>query len=108
VVGFSERQASDFVAAALGAARQQGLSRGAELDRVTEAATAFSGKFLTHTIRSKSALKNLFVDQGMVFQHLEYHTLGPRENLSGPSVPSQGEYAHIIAGREQPDVIGER
>jgi len=99
VVRFSQRQASGFVATAIDAARQQGMSSGPELNRVKEAATQFSNRFCSHAIRSKAALEKLFVDAGMVFERLEYHTLGQLENLSGPSVPSRGEYAHIVARR---------
>lgn len=98
IIRFSQQQASDFVAAAISAAEQHGISRGPALIRVEEAATQFAQNFFSHSINSKSSFERLFLDAGLVFHCLDYQSLEKREHLSGPSVPSGGEYAHIVAG----------
>jgi len=97
IVRFSCLEASDFVAAAVCAAERHGISQGPDLMRVEEAASQFSQRFFSHAIRSKSSFERLFLDAGMVFNCLDYRSSGQRENLSGPSVPSGGEYAHVVA-----------
>jgi hypothetical protein len=98
-VCFSQTQASDFVAAAIAAARGQGLSASNELELVEQAAAEFARRFVVHAVRSKDALEKLFLDAGLIFHSLGYHALAEKPELSGPSVPSGGEYAHIIAGK---------
>jgi SAM-dependent methyltransferase len=95
IVRFSCRQASDFVAAAVRAAQRQGLSH--DLIRVEEAASGFAQNFFSHAVRSKSSFEKLFLEAGMVFECLDYQSSRHRENLSGPSVPSGGEYAYVVA-----------
>jgi ubiquinone/menaquinone biosynthesis C-methylase UbiE len=97
IVSFSQRQAADFVAAALDAARRFNISARKDLARIEAAAAEFARKFSVYAIRTKAELENLFREAGLEFEHLEYHTLAEREKLSGPSVPSGGEYAHILA-----------
>ena len=103
IVRFSQQQGTDFLAAAVSAAEQHGISSGPALMRVEEAATRFARNFFSHSVNSKSSLERLFNDAGMIFSTLEYQSLGTRERLSGPSVPSGGEYAHIIASKELED-----
>ena len=99
IVKFTQQQAADFVTTALSAARELGLSQESDLLRVKETASAFAQNFSTHAIRSKAALRKLFLDAGMSLDCLSYHRLDKRDHLSGPSVPSDGEYAHIVAGK---------
>jgi SAM-dependent methyltransferase len=101
LVVFSETQASRFVEAAIGAAK----SCGSEIDltAVESAAAAFASNFSNYAIRSKSAFESLFADAGLVFDFLEYHKLKKVGSLSGPSVPSDAEFAHVIAARANRD-----
>ena len=99
IVRFSCSQASDFVAAVVRAAERQGMSLGPDLARVEEAATGFAQNFFSHAVRSKSSFEKLFLDAGMVFECLDYQSSEQRENLSGPSVPSGGEYAHVLSAK---------
>lgn len=100
IIRFSEQQSADFVAAAISAAERNGIHPGRTLTAVKDAATRFAESFSTHAIRSKPSLERLFLDAGMVFDCLEYQHSDTKENLSGPSVPSGGEYAHIVAGNQ--------
>ena len=100
VVRFSVEQARTFVFASLEAAELVGINQRDELDIVKEAATVFASRFQSHAITSKVELEKLFKDAGLCFQYLEYKTLEQTGELSGPSVPSGGDYALIIAGRE--------
>jgi len=97
VVKFSQQQATEFVATAVNAAERLGLAEKTTAE-VKEIASIFAQQFSTCAIRSKSSLENLFIDAGLTPHCLEYHRLAQQENLSGPSVPSSGEYAHIVAG----------
>ena len=99
IVRFSQQQTLDFLAAAISAAERHGVSPGPALSEVKQAATRFAENFFSHSINSKSSLERLFLDAGMIFHCLEYQSLGKVERLSGPSVPSGGEYAHIVAGK---------
>jgi phospholipid N-methyltransferase len=99
LVKFSDDQATEFVAGALSAAKRNGLVSSKELAKVEVIATEFSEKFSTYAIRSKSSLHNLFSTAGLKVDCLEYHSLGQQDKLSGPSVPSSGEYAHVVAGK---------
>jgi methyltransferase family protein len=100
VVRFSADQSRDFVSAALEAAAQVEELQPSDLARVEAAATAFTEHFMSYAITSKAALERLFLDAGLTFRHLEYHSLAKSNNLAGPSVPSGGEYAFVIAGKE--------
>ncbi len=106
IVEFSDQQATDFVKTALSAARDLGLSQESDLLRVKEAAGVFARKFTTHAIRSKAELRELFLDAGMRLDCLSYHKLDKRAHLSGPSVPSAGEYAHIVARKSAENGCG--
>lgn len=98
VIRFSAEQSKNFVDAALAAGKAGELSP-AELTTIEEAARLFSENFSSHAITSRAALEQLFLEAGFRFQHLEYRSLAKRVNLAGPSVPSGGEYAFIIAQR---------
>ncbi len=99
LVKFSASQADEFIAGALNAAKQHRVLPVQELAGVEAIATEFVQRFSTYAIRSKSSLSNLFSTAGLKLHCLEYHRLGQIEKLSGPSVPSSGEYAHIVAGK---------
>jgi SAM-dependent methyltransferase len=99
VVRFSADQSKHFINAALVAADAEGLQAG-DRDRVEVAAREFTENFMSHSVTSKEALNRLFLESGLVFRHLEYKSLQTRANLGGPSVPSGGEYAFIIAERK--------
>ncbi len=99
VVTFSPQQSADFVRAALHAAAQAGDPRPEFRARVEAAARRFAARFRSHSITSKPEFERLFVDAGLRIQHLEYRTLAAASGLSGPSVPSGGEYAVILVGR---------
>jgi len=105
VANFSATQATEFVAGALSAAKRNGLTSSKALATVEAIATEFAEKFSTYAIRSKSSLRSLFSNAGLKLDFLEYHSLGQKEKLSGPSVPSSGEYAHLVAGKLQ---LGQR
>ncbi len=97
VIGFTAEQADAFVRAALASAARQGMEDSRRVERV---ARTFTQKFRTHSITSRTDFKALFIDVGLELIHLEYHKLSPFGGLSGPSVPSGGEYAFLIAGKE--------
>ena len=99
LVKFSASQAAEFVAGALSAAERNGVLPDQKLTEVEAIATEFAQKFSTYAIRSKSSLCSLFTTAGLKLDYLEYHSLEQKEKLSGPSVPSGGEYAHVIAGK---------
>ena len=97
LVKFSAEQASTFVNSAIDAARSSGFTTQTELDSIKSAATEFAQRFVSHAITSKSDLESLFTNAELVFHLLEYHRLEKKGDLSGPSVPSNAEFAHIIA-----------
>jgi hypothetical protein len=99
LVKFSAAQASTFVDSAIDAAKSSGLTTQTEIDSIKSAATEFANRFVSHAITSKSALESLFTNAELVFDLLEYHRLERKGVLSGPSVPSNAEFAHIIAGK---------
>ena len=98
VIRFSAEQARQFIHAVLTAAQASDLSPD-DLARAEAAASAFAENFMSHAITSKASLEQVFIDAGLTFSHLEYRSLDKRVNLAGPSVPSGGEYAFIIAER---------
>lgn len=100
VVRFSPAQSARFVDAALEAARRTGDRQPEFTAWVEFAARTFAERFVSHAITSRSELERLFVEAGLQLQHLEYRALATRGGLAGPSVPSGGEYALIVAGRE--------
>ncbi len=101
LVRFSPEQSAHFVRAALEAARQTGEEQPEFTAWVELAARTFAERFVSHAITSRAELEQLFVDAGLQLQHVEYRTLATRVGLAGPSVPSGGEYALLIAGRRQ-------
>ena len=100
IIRFTVEQSADFIAAAMDAASQHEELQASDLARVEAAAKSFSEHFMSHAIRSKFEMEGLFLDAGMTIHHLAYETLETKRNLAGPSVPSGGEYAFIIAGRD--------
>jgi len=96
VIGFSGTQAEAFVQSALASATRIGLR---DLPRVERAARAFTQHKRTHAITSRTGFERLFTGAGFEFLHLVYEALPTRPGLSGPSVPSGGEYAMLLAGR---------
>ena len=100
-VTFTAEQSSRFVAAAVEAVNAMDAGDMPDVATVREAATDFANNFSIHPITSRSALESLFTEAGLTFQTLEYHSLDKIGELSGPSVPSDAEFAHIIAGKSQ-------
>jgi len=96
VVGFSDTQAEVFVQEALRSGARLGIG---DLARVERAARAFARNFSTFTITSRAGFEQLFTDAGLGMIHLEYDRLSTVPGLSGPSVPSGGEYALLVAGK---------
>lgn len=96
VTGFTSEQADVFVRAALESGARQGIG---DSRRVERAARMFTRKFRTHSITSRTEFEALFIDANLEFIHLEYNRLPTFSGLSGPSVPSGGEYAFLIAGK---------
>ncbi len=101
VVRFTAEQAINFIAVARKAAARAGITQPGDLARVEAAATNFTAHFMAHTITSRAALEQLFLDAGLSFRHIEYKALQKSPGLSGPSVPSGGEYGFIIASRKK-------
>lgn len=101
LVSFSPEQTTHFVNAALAAASASDTYSQSELATIETAASEFAKNFVNHAITSKTALESLFLNAGLAFDFLEYHHLQKKGELSGPSVPSNAEFAHIIAGHSQ-------
>jgi hypothetical protein len=99
VTRFSVDQARQFIDGSLAAAQASELHPG-DLAGVAAAAAAFTEHFIGYAIRSKAVLEQLFLDAGLAFRFLEYHAQIPLTDLAGPSVPSGGEFAFIVASRE--------
>ena len=102
LVRFTPQQSIQFIDAAIKAAKHTELGNDNDLKTVEVAATEFTNNFVNHAITSKTALESLFLDAGLNFEHLEYHALNKKGELSGPSVPSDAEFAHIIASKSSP------
>lgn len=100
-VGFTAEEARAFVSRALAAARQRGVKSASELAVIETDATAFADNFVAHAITSREELEDLFTGAGMEFLSLQYQSLEPLNGLSGPSVPTDAEFAHLIATRQQ-------
>lgn len=100
IVKFTPQQSAQFVSSALDAARLAGFNA-CEQDAVELAASEFSCKFVNYAITSKTVLESLFINNGLDFQVLEYHNLKKKGELSGPSVPSNAEFAHIVAKKSE-------
>lgn len=101
LVSFTAQQSEQFIIAAVAAAKNSEFIDESDMDMVQNAATEFADKFVNHAITSKTALESLFTDADMHFHFLEYHKLDKKGKLSGPSVPSNAEFAHIIAKKSQ-------
>jgi hypothetical protein len=97
---FTPNQSGQFVASALEAAASATHLPADELARVEGAATAFAENFHSHAINSREALEHLFEQAGFTFNYLKYQSLKTKSSMSGPSVPSGGHYAFIIAEKE--------
>ena len=83
--------------AAIEAAKASQLN--VDMNTVKTAATEFSRKFRSYAITSRPAFESLFTNANLRFNFLEYHNLKKQGELSGPSVPSNAEFAHVIAER---------
>jgi hypothetical protein len=101
IVRFTVDQARQFIRASLAAAERLKWQPD-DLARVADAASAFTKHFMSHAITSKTALEKLFLDAGLTLQHLEYIVQKKLPELAGPSVPSGGEFAFIVATRNKP------
>lgn len=97
VIGFSDEEIRVFVQAALESAAGRGIE---DLSRVERAATLFAQNKRTHVITSRAQFEQLFSAVGFELMDLQYSRLPTRRRLSGPSVPSGGEYALLMAGKE--------
>jgi len=101
VVNFNEYQARRFLEAALVSARQMTDINNEpgpfDANSVRLAASSFSSRFVNHAITSRQEFETLFCNAGLDFCTLEYQTLAVDSPLSGPSVPSKAEFAHVVA-----------
>ncbi len=105
LVRFTPTQKRAFIDTATGLAMKAvtnpEMSAQYTVDMVRDAATKFTRNFRSHAIRSHEELEATFTDAGLIFDLLEYHTvtaLSTRTGtVTGPSVPSDAEFAHIIA-----------
>jgi len=103
-VTFDEEQKSRFVSAAMNTARNLAPDSkipDSELELIKAAATGFAENFSNYAITSRATLESLFTDADLHFNFLEYHHLEQKGELSGPSVPSNAEFAHIIAKKSE-------
>jgi len=98
IIEFSAGQAEAFVRGALASAARLDLQ---DMPRVERAARTFAQKKRTFSITSRAEFERLFAAAGFQLLHLEYEALPVVPGLSGPSVPSGGEYAFLLAGRER-------
>ncbi len=98
IVQFTPEQAASFIEFALDSARDVEDFTTTDLAVVERAARLFCDRFISHSICSKDALEGHFLDAGLRFRRLEYQKMETIRHLSGPSVPSGGEYALIVAG----------
>jgi SAM-dependent methyltransferase len=102
VVRFTVDQARRFIDGSLDAAAQASGLQPTDLPGVAAAAAAFTELFFSYAITSRADMEQLFLDAGLSFRYLEYHAQTPVNDLAGPSVPSGGEFAFIVASRESP------
>ena len=100
VVSFDDEQSENFVSRAIEIAKEKSITEPGQLKKIEKAAAIFSKKFKNYAINSREVLESLFNNSGLVFHTLEYHQVEPLGNLSGPSVPSNAEFAHIIAKKK--------
>lgn len=104
LVTFTPEQSTNFIDAAIESLENSASADKPEAETVKSAASEFAKNFISHAITSKTALESLFINADMTFQFLEYHMLDKKGELSGPSVPSNAEFAHIIAEKSQPKI----
>jgi SAM-dependent methyltransferase len=105
LVRFTPEQRQRFIETATQRASQAianpGNNAQYDMDMVKDAATRFAENFQSHAIRSREELETSFTGAGMVFERLEYSRMGAINagsgNVTGPSVPSDAEFALIIA-----------
>jgi SAM-dependent methyltransferase len=97
VIGFSAEQTEAFVQAALESGAKHGLEDVSQVERV---ARAFTQKKRTYSITSHADFELLFTAAGFKLINLQYNALPTLPGLSGPSVPSGGKYAFLIAGKD--------
>jgi len=105
LVRFTPEQRQRFIETATQRASKaianQGGNAQYDVDMVKDAATRFTENFQSHAIRSHEELETTFTAAGMIFERLEYCRLNAIKagsgNVTGPSVPSDAEFALIIA-----------
>ena len=97
IVQFTPEQSASFISIALDAALEDENFTDSDLVFVEQAARLFTERFMSYSIRSKQTLEELFFGAGLKFRLLEYQKMEAMQHLSGPSVPSGGEYAFIVA-----------
>jgi len=100
IVKFSEQQSKAFVCNAIETVKSSSVDYENEVESVKQAASKFTDKFISYAITSKATFEELFVNAGLSFHTLEYHRLETVGQLSGPSVPSDAEFAHVIAVKQ--------
>lgn len=100
IVRFDAKQAEAFVEQVEKAAMENKFSD-QQAERIVQVAMDFTKKFSNYSIRSRKEFEKLFTDAGFVFDTLEFHRLESLAKLSGPSVPSNAEFAHVVAGRRK-------
>lgn len=97
VIGFSAGQTEAFVQAARESGARLGLD---DIPRVERVARTFAQKKRTYAITSRDDFEQLFTTAGFELTYLQYDVLPVLPGLSGPSVPSGGEYAFLIASKD--------
>jgi len=101
-VTFTKQQSIQFINGAIDAAKKtQHLNNHNNIETIKQAANDFSKNFVSYAITSRNELQKLFTQAGLSFDFLEYHNLQKKGKLSGPSVPSNAEFAHIIAKKSE-------
>jgi len=101
-VTFTKQQSTQFINGAIDAAKKtEHLNNDNHLETIKLAASEFTKNFVSHAITSRNELESLFTQAGLSFDFLEYHHLQKKAELSGPSVPSNAEFAHIIAKKSE-------
>lgn len=98
---FSPGQAGAFRAQVLQAARDRQDEFDMPAAQLADYAAEFAARFVSHPVRSRTDLRHMFVDAGFALPVFAIHDVGHKAAgaVSGPSVPAQAEYVHIMATR---------
>lgn len=101
LVQFSPDQSRAFRDLVLAEATRRRHELDLEPEQLAAAAQVFAERFRSHPIRSREELARLFTDAGFELNTFAFHDIGQHTPglVSGPSVPAQAEFAHIIATR---------